>query len=138
MSFAFGADPNLIVTGISAVLQAAQTWMAYRDSRRAREVFQVRMQQGVNTPVLRAAVNQLITLAPPTVVSSLGRRVEKCWTRYDEVLNAPDGTYLPQEIDDATEAVRRCVCIELKRLHRVNGSLPPGQFQQWWNKYGCR
>ena len=116
MSSAMGVDPSLIVTGISAVLQATQTWIAYRDSRRAAEVFQLEMRKGTRTPGLANAASQLVTLAPPNIVSALGNRVEKCWSRYADMLNAPDGSFMPQDIDDATQAVKACVCRELKRL----------------------
>ena len=137
MSFA-GMDPSLIVTGISAVLQATQTWIAHRDSRRAAEVFRLEMRRGTSAPGLSLAAKQLVTLAPANVVAALGDRVEKCWTRYEEVLSAPDGSFMPQEIDDATKAVRACVCRELRRLLAVNGTFPPGKFADWWRQYECR
>ena len=137
MSSIFGADPALIVTGISAILQASQTWMAYRDAKRAGEVFRIQMRQGASTHGLQDAAKQLGSIAPPKVVQSLGRRVEKCWTRYDDILNSNEGVYLPQEVDDATAAVGRCVCSELRRLIKVNGSLPAGDFQKWWSHFRC-
>lgn len=137
MSAAMGMDPSLIVSGISAVLQAVQTWMAYRDSQRAADTFSDVMARGTSDPRLAHAATQLVTLAPSEVVSALGARVQFCWDRYLDILGAPPGSFLPPEIDDATEAVKACVCRELKRLKSVNGSLPPGQFTQWWNQYKC-
>ena len=137
MSAAMGMDPSLIVSGISAVLQAAQTWIAYRDSRRAASVFTDAMASGTSNPDLANAALQLVSLAPPQVVNALGNRVQVCWDRYVDILGAPPGSFMPPEIDDATEAVKACVCRELKRLRSVNGSLPPGQFSDWWNEYKC-
>lgn len=130
-------DPGLIVSGISAVLQAAQTWIAYRDSRRAAEEFRLEIERGAQSPALANAASQL-SLAPPNVLAALGDRVEECWNKYYEMLIAPSGTYLPTDLDDATEAVKRCVCRELKRLKAVNGRLPPGKFSEWWRQYGCQ
>jgi len=131
-------DPTLIVSGIAAVLQAAQTWIASRDSRRAAAAFSNAISSANLTPALINAANQLTSLAPPSVLNALGTRVESCWTNYVDILNAPGGSYLPQEIDDATEAVKACVCRELQRLRSVNGSLPPGQLSDWWGQYQCR
>lgn len=130
-------DPGLIVSGISAVLQAAQTWIAYKDSKRAAEEFRLEIGRGAQSPALANAASQL-SLAPPNVVAALGTRVEECWNKYYEMLTAPSGTYMPTDLDDATEAVKRCVCRELKRLKAVNGHLPPGKFTEWWRQYGCQ
>lgn len=137
MSAAMGMDPSLIVSGISAVLQAAQTWIAYRDSRHAARVFSDVMASGTSNPILAHAATQLFSLAPPQVINALGNRVQVCWDRYIDILGAPPGSFLPPEIDDATEAVKACVCRELKRLKSINGSLPSGQFTKWWNEYKC-
>lgn len=131
-------DPTLVVSGISAVLQAVQTWIASRDSGRAAAAFSNTISTATLSPALVNAANQLASLAPPQVVTALGNRVQACWTKYVDILNAPGGSYLPQDIDDATEAVKACVCRELKRLRSVNGSLPPGQLADWWNQYQCR
>ena len=132
-----GADPSLIVSGISAVLQAAQTWMTYRDARRASNAFESVIGTGESNPVLAQTTRQLINLAPEKEVQSLGLRVEKCWVRYSEILDSEEGSYMPQEIDSATEAVKRCICRELKRLKSINGSLPPGKLSEWWSEYKC-
>jgi hypothetical protein len=55
MSAAMGVDPSLIVSGISAVLQAVQTWIAYRDSRRAAAAFSDTMAKGTADPALALA-----------------------------------------------------------------------------------
>jgi hypothetical protein len=131
-------DPSLIVSGIAAVLQAAQTWIAVRDTRRAANAFEATFSRAASSPALLNAATQLATLAPPHVVAALGNRVQACWTKYVDILNAPSGSYLPQDIDDATEAVKACVCRELRRLRSVNGTLPPGQLSDWWSQYQCR
>lgn len=134
---ASGVDPGLIVSGIAAVLQAAQTWMSYRDSGRAASVFRDVFQSGTANPELAQAAVQL-SLVPIGVLNAFGTRVEACWTKYEEMLVSPAGTYMPSELDDATEAVKRCVCRELKRLKSINGTLPSGKFSQWFTQYGCR
>ncbi|HEY9224536.1 MAG TPA: hypothetical protein VIP27_10350 [Variovorax sp.] len=133
-----GMDPSLIVSGIAAVLQAAQTWVAFRDRRRAADTFAEGMAAGTSDAELALAAVQLTSIAPLEVLNALGARTEKCWTNYHEILVSPDGTYMPQEIDEATHAVKLCVCRELRRLRSINGSLPQGKFQQWWDQYGCR
>lgn len=130
-----GRGPALIVSEISAVLQTAQTWIAYRDSNRAGEVFRSAMRSGASDPFLSQAANQL-SMVPARVLNAMGMRVEVCWTHYEEMLIAPPGSFMSHELDDATEAVKRCVCRELKRLKSLNGLLPPGKFTQWWVHYG--
>ena len=48
-----------------------------------------------------------------------------------------DNDYLPGEIDDATEALKKCVCRELHRLQEVNGNIPHGILRNYWNQYRC-
>lgn len=78
---AMGMDPTLIVSGISAVLQAVQTWIAYRDSQRAADAFSDAMARGTSDPALATAATQLVSLAPPGVVNALGNRVQACWSQ---------------------------------------------------------
>ena len=48
MSAAMGMDPSLMVTGISAVLQAAQTFFGYTEPYRAATVFADAMAGGAS------------------------------------------------------------------------------------------
>jgi hypothetical protein len=125
-------DPTLIVTGFSAVLQATQTWLQYRDSKRAAEAFRSRI---TNAPKETRILQQAATLAqlvPQPILDTLGGRARKCWERYLDVLK---GDFLPGEVDEATQNVKKCLCRELKRIHDLNGSIPAGDLSEWWNAY---
>ena len=133
-----GMEATILVSGISAVLQAIQTWIAYKDSNRAAEAFEIELKKAPQDQALINEAKYINTLAPPDVISTLTGRANKCWTKYHHIIKAPDGTYMDSEIDDATEAVKRCICRELKRIKSLNGTLPPGgKLNEWWNQYGC-
>lgn len=127
-------DPALIVAGIAGLLQAVQTWITVRDRQKAADVLRKQMHAGANTEALDHAARQLRNIAPIEILDRLKGRAERCWLRYLEVL---DGNFLPSEIDEATEAVKLCICRELARIRSINGDLPPGKLAEWWGQYGC-
>jgi len=54
-----------------------------------------------------------------------------------QAVEAPDIVgMLADEIDEATESVQCCVCRELGRIYKLNGSIPPRWMPQW-EKYEC-
>lgn len=125
-------DPTLIISGISAVLKAIDTWVKYKDSQRAATDFATRIKQAQGDPNVQHQARTLANIVPPPVLDALGSRVRKCWEHYQDVLN---GGYLPGEIDDATRSVKACICRELQRIYDLNGSIPPGELDVWWTQY---
>lgn len=127
-----GVAPTLIISGISAVLQAIDTWVNYRDSNLAAREFENRIQSAPHDAAIQSEAAALESLVPAPVLATMTSRAERCWSRYHEVLN---GEYLPSEVDDATQAVKACICRELSRIRDLNGTIPPGELSKWWAAY---
>lgn len=127
-------DIQLLLAGISATLQAVEVWLAVRDQRRAATTFETTLAARRDAPDTIAQAQTLIQLIPTEILDTFDARVRRCWSRYHDVLQ---GKYLPEEIDEATRAVRACICRELGRLQELNGSIPSGDLLNWWNAY-CR
>lgn len=125
-------DPTLVISGISALLQAVDTWVTYRDSERAAREFDVGMAQARREPSIRQQAQILTNLVPQPILDTMGARAERCWEQYRDVL---EGGYLPGEVDEATRNVKACICRELRRIRDLNGALPPGDLTRWWNAY---
>jgi len=125
-------EPTLIISGISALVKAVDTWIKYRDSQRAAREFEARMAQAQADPALRQQAQLLATLVPKPILDTLGDRARGCWDKYHEVLK---GGFLPREVDEATANLKACICQELKRMRDLNGSIPPGDLSEWWNAY---
>jgi type I restriction enzyme, R subunit len=125
---------EIIIAGISATLQAVDLWLSERDRRRAHRAFEAAYPR-INTDLrLKAEARQLEALVPARVLENMQKRVERCWKSYNDILEDEDG-YLPKEVDDATVAVRKCICRELRRLYDLNGRIPPGTLAIWWEQY---
>lgn len=87
---------------------------------------------------LRKTATTIIQLVPNTTLEIFETRIKICWDGFNEVLASTDG-YLPNEIENSTIAVMRCVCRELRRLVTLNGGLPPNStFSAWWENYKCQ
>jgi hypothetical protein len=127
---------EIIIAGISATLQAVGLWLTVRDRRRARRAFASAYPRINSDPRLKAEARQLENLVPAPVLENMQKGVERCWKSYNDILEDEDG-YLPKEIDDATVAVRKCICRELQRLYALNGRIPAGTLSNWWEQY-CR
>jgi hypothetical protein len=123
---------EIIISGISAAMQAIQTWLQFRDRHRAAEPLDHIEERASE---FQAEGTQLQQLVPTDILFTLQERAEACWSKYKNVLK--DTQYLPDEIDDATEAVKACICRELNRLISVNGSIPPGTLRNCYDQYRC-
>jgi hypothetical protein len=132
-----GTDPNLIVSAITAVLQAVQTWYAHKDARRAADEMDKLIGTGRTDPEFIRTTEELQSLVPPEVFAAIERRIEACWVRYAEILEAPVGKYSEAEITAATEVAKTGICTELSRVKSLAGQLPPGKLSSWWKLYGC-
>lgn len=125
-------DPTVLISGVSALLKAIDTWVNYRDSRRAAESFRMEHQAAEKSLQIEQEARTLSNIVPAEVLDTITGRAERCWTRYKEVL---DGGFLPGEIDEATEAVKACICRELNRIMQLGQPIPPGKLSDWWNTY---
>jgi len=123
---------EIIISGISAAMQAIQLWLQFRDRHRAAEPLDHIEERA---PEFQAESSQLQQLVPTDILLTLQERAEACWSKYKNVLQ--DTQYLPEEIDDATEAVKACMCRELNRLMSVNGTIPPGTLRNCYDQYRC-
>jgi hypothetical protein len=125
-------EPTFIISGISALLQAVDTWVNYRDSQRAAQEFELRMARALLEPTTREQAQVLANVVPQAVLDTMGERARRCWDQYHDVLT---GGYLPGEIDAATQSVKACICRELRRIRDLNGTLPLGDLTKWWEAY---
>ena len=128
------ADAVTFIAGVSGVLQAVQAWYASRSHAEARSAFDRAFSLARSSPEVAEEASAISRVVPQKVFDDLAERAQRCWTKYEEVLN---GDYLPAEVDEATEAVKQCICRELRRLISLGEPLPRGKLAQWWVAY-CR
>jgi hypothetical protein len=129
-------DFQFIIAAASAAMQAIQTWLAFRDRKRAAKTYDVALSSALSDVTTAEESHLLTTVVPLHILISLAGRTDNCFNRYSEILKS-DQEYLPSEVDDATLALKRCVCRELRRIYELNGSIPPGKLREWWNLYRC-
>lgn len=125
---------ELMITGVAAAFEAVQTWIAVRDRRRAAATFEATLEAGRSNPATWDENRALLDLVPFEVLKTMEERTRRCWESYHRVLQG-ESQYLPEEIDEATRALKACICRELKRIVDLNGSLPPGKLRAWWSAY---
>jgi hypothetical protein len=125
-------DPTLLISGVSAALQAVQTWLEFKDSRRAAAKFEERFASAAGDVRVAREAAYLGVLVPADVLDTMIERARKCWEMYHDVLR---GGYLPREIDDATDSVKKCICRELRRIRELEGQIPDGELKRWWSQY---
>lgn len=126
--------PELITATISAGMQAIDLWLNLKDRRKAQLAMkQISAIQNTSENIIES--QNLTQLIPTELLQTFSYRVDRCFTNYKDVLD--DEQYLPKEIDDATEAVKKCVCRELRRLKKLNGFIPNGLLMKYWDSYRC-
>lgn len=125
-----------IIATIKNGMEAIKAWYDIGDRQAARrKLEQEHMEKTAGSPEVVQEAQQLVILIPEDILRSFQERTEKCWTRYKIVLSAPG--YLPEEVDEATQAVIACVCRELNRLFEVNKNIPDGVLKNYWDNYSC-
>ena len=124
---------RLLFSGISAVGAAIGIWRGRRNQEEASKAFDEALAKTRDSAEAEQAAAELVNVMPEDVLKMMESRAELCWVGYKTVV---DGKFLPDEIDRATDAVRACVCRELRRIYKLNGQIPPRWIPQW-EKYGC-
>ena len=124
---------ELLVATMSAGMQAIDLWLNFKDRLRAKTA--LASADAIQSQPQNLQAAQQLLLIPQDLLDTFSSRVQRCFDNYKKVLD--DEAYLPGEIDDATNALKRCVCRELSRLNSVNGSIPFGPMRNWWEQYQC-
>ena len=133
-------EPKTTGTSLLTDLIALFDAIEKQDIEKAQNTFNVVARQVVQTDVenkYNKEVSTLQMLVPKHVLHSFERRIDTCWTMYNQVL-ATDDEYLPTDSDNASIALQKCICRELNRLLIVNGEIPNGFMLDYWGKYKCR
>ena len=119
--------------GVSATASAFTSWHSYRNGKKAAEAFDESYNYHRTSEEGQLAAEQILKMVPPEVLKDLESRAARCWVGYRKTL---DGGFLPDEIDEATEAVKQCVCRELRRIKSLTGTIPDRWKDQWY-LYKC-
>jgi hypothetical protein len=125
---------EVIIAIIHAGMTAVDMWVREQDRKRAVREADGAYSEIVRSPRLKRDAQLLESVVPPEVLEAMATRVKNCWKSYMDVLKDEDD-YLPKEVDAATTAVQKCICRELRRIHQLNGEIPPGPMREWWNRY---
>ena len=124
---------KILFAGISAAAAAIGVWRRRRDKKDAAATFDETFAAERDSLRARRAAEELVELIPRDVIDLLESRADLCWTGYRAVL---EGNYLPDEIDRATDAVRGCVCHELRRIRTLTGKIP-NRWRDQWERFKC-
>ncbi len=128
-------DPSVIIAAITATMDAIELWRKFRNKEGAQKAIS-QVESLRETEHIQEEARKLKVLIRPDILETMENRVQTCMDRYKKILES-DEDYLPEEIDKATDALLSCVCRELKRIQKVNGSLPDGILQDYWKQYRC-
>ncbi len=128
------ADPAMIIAAVSASMQAIQAWISFRDSSRASRSAERGFKRTADAKLAQTQGTKLTKVIPPDVLETIEQRVEACWDRYRRIIDPKTGS-TPTEIDEATQALKQCICQELRRIQELRGSIPAGKLRQWWESY---
>ena len=128
------ADPATLIAAFSAAMQTIQTWLAARDARKASRKADFAYKRTYEAKLAATEGKRLSRIVPDNVLKMMEKRVMKCWEKYLDVID-PKKETTPYEIDDATEALKNCLCEELRRIDELNRSIPAGKLRSWWENY---
>lgn len=81
-----------LIAGVSAVMQAIQTWLAYRSLRQSSQKFDAAEIAARRSEAVAREADIIQNLVPPDILESLTKRAKKCWTKYKKILDS-EGEY---------------------------------------------
>ena len=123
----------LLVSVFSAIMQSLQTWDQLKGRSRSDAVT-----RPLTDPDVQRQAMTIARLVPQEVLESLLTRIQRCFKNYKRVLDAPPTEYSQDEIDEATIALKSCVCKELARMKAIDGDLPADTvLVEYWGEYRC-
>ena len=123
---------TLIVGIISTAMQAIQTWIAVRDRDSTVRALDEGIAAAQVSAEIRVQSEALMHLVPPPILKILENRVQRCWDDFEVIVR---GSRPSDEIDQATQKLKRCICRELNRILDLNDTIPEGVLQDWWQQY---
>lgn len=127
-------DTSILIAAVSAVMQAIQTGISMQNVEQARDAAKSTFHTARASSRVRKEADHLESLIPEPILATMTERVYACWSRFEKTLEK-DKEFLPDEIDDATDAVKSCICRELQRIRKLNQTIPPGELRRWWDFY---
>lgn len=135
-------DPQSVVmflASLQAGMQAIQTWISVKDSRKVASRFREARDQFKVDPAIHSEAKRLQNLLPPATLSKLIAGVGQCFHHYDEIVaDVLNGTRFDNELEIAsTVTLQSCVCRRLQYILASNGHLPTPTLEKWWREYGC-
>ncbi len=125
---------EVIIAGISAALQAMQTWLQYRDQAQTARAFDETYETQLTSPEVQSEAQRIADIIPREVLDDMQSRTYECWRRFRATLN--DKSLLQDEVDNAMTTLQRCICSEIARIHLLNrGVISDGKLREWWVSY---
>lgn len=122
-----------IFAGFQALMAAIQVLQNERDYQRAKQTFQQTYTIVLDSRETMIAARALVNVAPREVIKKLHDNAKKCW---DHWLDFEEEPLMPGQEREADEAVKKCVCRQLKRMIDLDGSLRP-EWEGQWDLYNC-
>jgi hypothetical protein len=123
------------LANVSAVTASAESWFALRDQKQAARAYREALDYARESGITRDEAKFLERVLPPQTTRILIERTDRCIAEYNKIMQSRE-EYLPNELDDATEAVMKCICRELSRIHRLTGSFRSlGVMDSWWKQW---
>jgi hypothetical protein len=90
----------------------------------------------LNRPNITEAILQMTTIAP-ALLQQLDDEARACEAAHIKARKAAGNEQVKKDQADIDAA--QCMCSVLRDLKRYNkGQLPKGDFQNWWDSYGCK
>jgi hypothetical protein len=128
-------ETAIIISLVRGAMQAISLWQSQKDRSKAKAALVKAKTDVPNSGTIEEGI-KLLSIIPMSTLTLMTQRVEKCFSKYETVLD--DKAFLPTEIDDATDALVKCICRELTRIHKLNGAMPTTTLKKYWDQYGCK
>ena len=124
----------MVIAAFSAAMQVVQAWRGFRDRTKAFEKAGRAYERTRKAALATTQGNRLQRIVPDDILDAMEKRVTNCWSSYKDVLD-PAQNQSFREIDNATEALKTCLCRELGLISSLNGSIPYGKLRDWWTRF---
>ena len=127
----------LLIAAFQGIFQGIQTWMQYKDRKFTKAAQQEVYEAALRSERTHVIAEKLISIVPESTIEALRKRVDKCYKKFNRMLENEDEFFEEDITDAAQNALPACVCRNLGMIIDVAGDLPDDDLKEAWEKYKC-
>jgi hypothetical protein len=127
----------ILIAAFRGIFHGIQTWLQYKDRKKTKKAQESAYEETLRADKTRVVAKKLISIVPERTMELLKKRVEKCYKKFNRMLENEDEFFEEDITGAARNALPACVCRNLGTIVDVAGEIPDEELKEAWGEYKC-